>query len=90
MLQVCHSAQDAQPLLYMIRAGIVPRGSDGLLPITLVLVGAWPTAMNISLIAMTYGTSQDARNVTLVTTYMYGLAIFSVSLWASAGLILFL
>ena len=67
--------------------GLVPLG-DGLLPITLLIVGASPTAMNINVIATLQGTGQ--KEVASIMFYQYLLAIISVSVVASVGLLIFL
>lgn len=69
-------------------AGVLTRGIDGLLPLTMVIVGASPTAMNISMIATMQGTGH--REVAMLMFYQYVLAIVTVSLFASVGLLLFL
>ena len=69
-------------------AGVLARGIDGLLPLTMVIVGASPTAMNISMIATMQGTGH--REVAMLMFYQYVLAIVTVSLFASVGLLLFL
>ena len=74
-------------LMCCVRVGLVPLG-DGLLPLTLLIVGASPTAMNINVIATLQGTGQ--REVASIMFYQYLLAIISVSVVASVGLLLFL
>ena len=72
------------------RAGLLPeRGaSRGLLPLALLVVGASPTAMNISIIATMHGTG--SQEIALLLFYQYVIAIVSVSLFASVGLMIFL
>ena len=74
-------------LLLCVRTNLVPRG-DGLLPFTMLIIGSSPTAMNINLIATLQGTGQ--KEVASLMFYEYLLAIRSVSLVASVGLVLFL
>ena len=74
-------------LMCCVQAGLVPLG-DGLLPITLLIVGASPTAMNINVIATLQGTGQ--KEVASIMFYQYLLAIISVSVVASVGLLIFL
>ena len=74
-------------LLLCVRTNLVPRG-DGLLPFTMLIIGSSPTAMNINLIATLQGTGQ--KEVASLMFYEYLLAILSVSLVASVGLVLFL
>jgi predicted permease len=73
-------------LLGCMRIGLVPLG-DGLLPLVMLVVGASPTAMNINLIATLQGTGQ--KEVASIMFYEYLLAIITVSLVASVGLVLF-
>lgn len=72
----------------MVQSGLIATGADGLLPLTLVIVGASPTAMNISIIATMQGTGH--REVAIIMFYQYVIAILTVSLFASVGLLLFL
>ena len=73
-------------LLACVRGGIVVTG-DGLLPLTMLLVGSSPTAMNISLIATLQGTG--AKEVASVMFYEYLLAVVTISLVTALGLLLF-
>lgn len=72
-----------------LRVGLLPeQGSHGLLPLSLLVIGASPTAMNISAIATMQGTS--AKEVSLLLFYQYCIAIITMSVFASVGLALFL
>lgn len=73
-------------LVAAVSLGLVPRG-DGLLPLTMLICGASPTAMNISMIATLQGTG--VKEVASVMFWMYVLSIATVSLVASCGLLLF-
>ena len=73
-------------LLVCLRLGLLPTG-DGLLPLAMLIIGASPTAMNISTIATLQGTG--AREVASIMFYEYILAILTVSLVSSVGLVLF-
>ena len=74
-------------LVSAVRLGVVPLG-DGLLPLAMLIVGSSPTAMNISLIATLQGTG--AKEVASIMFYEYLFAIITISLVASAGLMMFL
>lgn len=74
-------------LLVALRLRLLPMG-DGLLPLAMLILGSSPTAMNISTIATLQGTG--AREVASIMFYEYILAIVTVSLVASVGLVLFL
>lgn len=62
--------------------------TDSLLPLCLLIVGASPTAMNMSTIASIAGGGQ--REVAQILFWQYILSVISMSLFATVGLLIFL
>lgn len=69
-----------------VHGGILPR--DNVLSITLLVVASSPSAMNLSTISSLAG--QGEREVALLLFWQYILAVFSISFFAVAGLLLLL
>ena len=66
---------------------LLPR-ADPLLPLCLVVIGASPTAMNMSTIASLAGAGQ--REVAQLLFWQYVLAAITMSIFATVGLLIFL
>ena len=74
-------------LLLALRLGLLRRDEAGLMPLTVLVVGASPTAMNINTIATMQGTGQ--KEVATCMFWIYALSPISVSVLAYIGMLLF-
>ena len=74
-------------LLLALRGGLLRTDASGLMPLTVLIVGASPTAMNINTIATMQGTGH--REIAACMFWIYALSPISVALVSYTGLLLF-